>query len=1084
MADSSSNGNGDTGTTDYSSWTWKQILAAITGQDADHPENNAAAPQLSNPQTLQDAADTFWYVEQVLQAVGKNVSDQTEALTGQHGPWQGAAAKALNSAMTSLSKQVKDMADTLSGGITGDENVPQQLANNAQHLREAIAKLEDIDSWYANQALKINPSLMMSNGMVEVHKLPQVVNMMTNDMRQVLTTLATHYKVTQDSVAQPKPPTNPANGNPYGPNYPYYGGPSPYYTTSVPNYNAPNYNVPNYNTPYYNPNDPYSGVNNPNNPLTYNPNALSPYPGGNGLTNPNDPNLNANGPTAGNDTPFYTSVNPNGVKTTDPNAQPSGIPTDLSGPGTLDTTPVNSPLDQNAAQFPGDTSLGQSGNGLPANGVLDPAMDAALNPGSPGTTNSPNGLTSDAIPTVSPFPNLGLGSDSPQSPANASNLLQKSADPYSGNLGLDTPGVNTPGLSTSGLNDPASVSAFPGGTGLPNVDTSGTAAPGSLSGYPGTGLGADAPTLPTSSLETATPGTGLTGYPGASGLGTAGESMPMMPMGGMGAGGLGGAGSEGTPSDASGLLGGDAAPWKGSSALSDVPGEVTGGVGKGGPGLSLPQDGVAADGLPGLGADGVSSPESAVGEPLGEPGMPMMPMGGMGAGGLGGAGSEGTPSDASGLLGGDAAPWKGSSALSDVPGEVTGGVGKGGPGLSLPQDGVAADGLPGLGADGVSSPESAVGEPLGEPGMPMMPMGGMGAGAGSGEREHQRSDASGLLFGTTEPWSGATPEEGAEIGSPHGAAPAEGHLRLPADDGESGAYFPWLSEPEPQPGAEPAPEVSGSEPAVFPAAEAFAAGLVEGLPFAAAAGAAAATAGQAPGEGTGGEHPRPPQVAAASAWGEPEWGTAELSPPAPADARPRRTTGAPDEPATSPEHRGEPDVPAEPEPVHRPAAPEAGQVPGEPEVPEAADDAATWDSAPDSLFPLFGVPAPGTGGDPGAADEGARQDAAAATAVAAGAYAIAHAVAADQTLGEPARPAWRPKASGPGPMELTCAFDEPDDESDASGEQDDSEAPAEATTRGKGRRREEDEGQSSIADLLRQGEDVWGGGTGGAGVFG
>ena len=82
MADSSSNGNGDTGTTDYSSWTWKQILAAITGQDADHPENNAAAPQLSNPQTLQDAADTFWYVEQVLQAVGKNVSDQTEALTG------------------------------------------------------------------------------------------------------------------------------------------------------------------------------------------------------------------------------------------------------------------------------------------------------------------------------------------------------------------------------------------------------------------------------------------------------------------------------------------------------------------------------------------------------------------------------------------------------------------------------------------------------------------------------------------------------------------------------------------------------------------------------------------------------------------------------------------------------------------------------------------------------------------------------------------------------------------------------------------------------------------------------------------
>jgi uncharacterized protein YukE len=1014
-ADSNTTGNsdGDGGSTDYQDWTWKQIKKAVTGMDPDHPENNSAASQLSNPQTLQDAADTFWYVEQVLQQVAQNLGDQTQALSGENGPWKGEAAQAFNSAMTSLTKQVTDMANALSGGITGDYNIPQQLANNAQHLREAISKLQDIDAWYAQQALKIDPSLTMSNGQVEVHKLPQVVNMMTNDMRQVLTTLAGHYKVTQDSVAQPNMPKDPTNNNSSSPNIPNYQNPNSYNSNSVPNYNPSPYsgNYPNYNSPNYNPNDPYSSNNSKKNSPNYNSNQVSPYAGGNTPIN-GAPNLDANGPNAGTGIPNYSSNSPTDVNgpqlsggQTNPNVQPSNIPTDLSGQGSLGNTPVNSPLDQNAAQYPGDTSSGQSGAG---GGTLDPSMDAALNP------NSPSGLNTDNAAAITPFPNLGSGSTSPAGSTASPKLSQKSASPYSGGLNLDSPG-----LGNSGLNDPtnAGVAAYPGAN-TPNVDTSGTLAPSAPSAFPGTGLDSNAPGLSGSALESGGPTPSVSGYPG----------------------------------------------------LSDS----------------------------GVGGEGASA-------------MPMMPMGSMGAGGAGGAGSPSGPSDASGLLHGDAAPWSGSPSLSGAPGEVSGGAGQGGPGLSLPQGQ--------LDSNGVASSEAG----LAESGMPMMPMGGMGAGAANGEREYPRSDASGLLFGTSEPWSAAVGGE-AEIGSPHGAPYDEGSLQLPDGYGLPDAPYPERS-------AEA--ELSGPEHSGFSTAEAFAAGVLGGMPFAAAAGAT----GGGSGEETGDNRNHSAQ-ADTSAWGEPEWWTAEflvLEPESESESAPARAEGGhqpargdrtaaqqpPLEewaepqaedvagtPHESAEHRAESGThghdqalqPAQAEPVHgEPVEEPFGDV----EEPEAAgaDDAATWDAAPGSLLPLFGLQKPVTDGDLGASAEADRQDAAAATAVAAGAYAIGRAVGTDQHRGEPVRPAWRPKASGSAPVELTCALDEPEEESGA--QQPESENPAAAATakakakakgngngngngsgNGKDEEREEEEEQSSIADLLRQSEEVWGGDRSGRGVFG
>ncbi|MEU6173677.1 hypothetical protein ABZ832_17365 [Streptantibioticus parmotrematis] len=204
--------DGDT-TGDYDDWDWRKIMAAICGGSAytDDTANTARAREYSDPQTIQTAADTLHYTQQVLDEAARSISAQTEALTGEHGPWQGQAAQALNKAMSGVAQQTQRMADRLSGGVTGDVNVPQMLADNAQHLREAIAKVADIDNWYANQAVKIRPDLQMDNGLVMVSKDQQIVQMMSTDMRKVLNALARHYTAGKGAVAQPSSPTDPNN---------------------------------------------------------------------------------------------------------------------------------------------------------------------------------------------------------------------------------------------------------------------------------------------------------------------------------------------------------------------------------------------------------------------------------------------------------------------------------------------------------------------------------------------------------------------------------------------------------------------------------------------------------------------------------------------------------------------------------------------------------------------------------------------------------------------------------------------------------------------------------------------------------
>ncbi|CAM5608428.1 hypothetical protein [Streptomyces griseorubiginosus] len=216
---SSGSGSGTPSETgDYSQLDWKDVMRYVTGSDPDKPEVDGS--QTSDPQTIQDAADVFYFTQIVLQRTAENLGQQVEALTGPDGPWQGGAAQALSGAMKTLAKQTQDMADTLCDS-TGDYNIPQQLADNAAHLQGAIDKLNDIDYWYAQQALKEaaaeGKDIVMDDGRVAVSLTPDIPPLLDRDMRAVLNTLADNYKVSTNNVGYSTPPTNPVDGS---------GGPS------------------------------------------------------------------------------------------------------------------------------------------------------------------------------------------------------------------------------------------------------------------------------------------------------------------------------------------------------------------------------------------------------------------------------------------------------------------------------------------------------------------------------------------------------------------------------------------------------------------------------------------------------------------------------------------------------------------------------------------------------------------------------------------------------------------------------------------------------------------------------------------
>ncbi|WP_333766855.1 WXG100 family type VII secretion target [Streptomyces sp. IBSBF 2435] len=731
----------DTGSiSDYDSWDWKQIEAAIRGMSAgtDDADNLGRAASVASPQSLQDAANAFYHVQMVLSGVARALQDQAKALAGDDGPWKGDAADAFHDMMTTFSKQVGATADVLSGGKSADggggsgNSVPQQLADNAVNLLNAQNKIGEIDAWYANQAtlMGVTP---MSNGLIPVSKKPELVKMLNRDMRAVLKNLAAHYQVTIDTVRPPGTITGPGAGDP-------------------PPIDEPPADEPpaDYRPTDYQPADVADLANSGDLGLTPPLTAeslTSPAgfdPAQDAMPSPYSGSLDTNGPGSGlggdGDVSGLGGPGPDG-----------GLGGDNS---TLDPSALDRML--NPSAFGGGTGLGGDGSlgGDSGFGGLD-----GLGPDSFARSTTPapfgGGTGLDGAGGLGGGP--GLGGLPPISPG-----------AFGGGTGLDGSGT-LPGSDLAEdpatWKDGATAADFPGGTGIGGGSGLGDLGLGSGSGlgglgdskgfvpsaFPGsagTGLGGSVPSAGDLGLETETPGFTPAGFPGSTGLssdgsgvvGGVGGGMPFMP--GMGGGGQSAAGGF-DRSDASGLLDPNAEPWTGE--YDPASGEPV-------------AAGTAPAGQGGLDLPGALSQEPEAVVQGGAPGM-MMP--GMGGGAPGGAGrEEGTSSDASGLLAPSADPWTepglpeaeasglppaatgGADTLSGLPeGTGTGTLSGllGGTGTpSGPADGTetGAGGAPvPVGADGSAErfAAPAVAEEAAVPAAaPFLPMGGMGAAGGSG----------------------------------------------------------------------------------------------------------------------------------------------------------------------------------------------------------------------------------------------------------------------------------------------------------------------------------------------------------------
>ncbi|MFF6990151.1 hypothetical protein [Streptomyces sp. NPDC010273] len=542
--DGSSNGS----VTDYDNWDWKQIKAAVYGMSSGvgTESNLAHARSIANPQSLLDAANAFFHVQRVLEGVTKSLVDQAKALAGDNGPWGGSAADSFLTMMTNFSRQVKANADVLSGGSTGDHSVPHQLANNAIAFQSAQNKLAEIDVWYAHQAVLMGVT-PMSDGLIPISQKPELVAMMTDDMRAVLKNLAHSYQVTTDAIVNPTPVTSPTN-NPDG--------------------SGNDEGLP----------DPNAGVNDPD--LGGSDNGIGDGTG-DGIGDTGSLSDLSGYPDTGLDGGTGTGDGIGDVGDLaglDASADPTAFPGDLSDLG-------DTGLDPSALDGTGLGDLGLDS--------LDPsAIDSALNP-----------LSFPGLGSLAGLGTGGLGSEGESSLGGLS-----TADPAAfGDTGLGdgiadglTGGLDSglgEGLSAGSL-APSQLATSSGMPYMPGMGGSGAGAGGQTAEPTDASGLLDASADPWDGEEIPggdEVGSELGTAAGGEGLGTAG--MPYLP--GMGGTGAAGAGRDGTNerTDASGLLDPSTEPWVGDDeAGDDEAGSVTGAL----PGVPfLPGFGTAVPGTTG-----------------------------------------------------------------------------------------------------------------------------------------------------------------------------------------------------------------------------------------------------------------------------------------------------------------------------------------------------------------------------------------------------------------------------------------------------------------------------------------------------
>ncbi|ONI76975.1 hypothetical protein ALI144C_33180 [Actinosynnema sp. ALI-1.44] len=452
---------------DYDKWGWKEIMARITGAGAisQQARDKLDVGAVSNPETLWNAATAIRMAKEVLASVGKSINDQTKALAGEGGPWQGEAATAFVGMMKPFAESFASHATQLDGGPARLNPIPEQLWAAGNYLQWAIKTIHDIDNFYAQEALRIaslkNPpeDITMESeegNRIHVGKYPEVVKLLDRDMRVVLKSLAGEYekqdyKVDLVTVSMPggvDGPNDPTKYGPVetngitlkGPDAPNLKPPPEY---KAPEYKAPEYEVPEYNPNQYNPNqfDPsdFKQSSNPNeynpnefdpnqfkqssNPNEYNPNQYNPNQYNPNQFSPNTFNPNQYSPNQFNPNEFkQNQFNPNQFKQQQHSANPN-----QGGPGSGN---------------PGDYKPGEFKPGNPNPVEMPDIRDWKAG------NESPNGGGSDQK-------GLGLGNGmqpmmppmAPMSPSGSSNASERSD--ASGLLGGESApweGVNPPGV--------------------------------------------------------------------------------------------------------------------------------------------------------------------------------------------------------------------------------------------------------------------------------------------------------------------------------------------------------------------------------------------------------------------------------------------------------------------------------------------------------------------------------------------------------------------------------------------------------------------------------------------------------------
>jgi hypothetical protein len=602
---------------DYDTWDWKQIEAAINGMSAGvgSQGNRDHATSVSSPLSLVDAADAFAYAMNTFTVVAKSLTDQAEALAGSNGPWQGDAAEAFLDMMHTFAKQVQANADVLSGGATGSHSVPHQVTNNALNLARAQQLLHDIDAWYADQAVRMGVT-PMSNGLIPVSRKPELVEMLNTDMRKVLKSLASNYQVTIDAIRAPEPINSPLTDSPTDDPPP---GTDPPGTDGLDGGGLGTGGLDGGGLDGGGPDT--GGLDAGGAPAAFDgstsTDGLGGDPGADPSGFPGGDGTGLDGGLGGDDVPpidpnaMDAALNPDaGTPSAFPGGTDTGLP-DGADPADLATLPP--------AAFPGSTGTGGDadlpGTGLPSDGSA--FGESGLPEDFPGDTGvgGAGGLSDADLPGLagapSPLPgDLGLESNGPGSDLGLSDTADspaafpEAAEGTAGEAGSGMPFMPPGGMGAGGMNgqqgggtEPSDSSGLLDGSAEPwaGATDAGFEEPDARAADPGdTGL--DLPTsAPEAFPDDAEP---ATGEPAA--------GMPFMPPGAMGAGaGTAGPNQGGTdPSDASGLLEASADPW-GTETDPDAAeplAEATAPIAAGGAFLVPPEPAVTGTG-PGPGED-------------------------------------------------------------------------------------------------------------------------------------------------------------------------------------------------------------------------------------------------------------------------------------------------------------------------------------------------------------------------------------------------------------------------------------------------------------------------------------------------